>query len=110
MPYIAPQSRWGAYPDVNDRQSDIVDDFVKALCHLTGKNWTHDDRFRYAVNSSSGSVEWGQWFDFAFFSVKLYKKGTGHFKFKDRDVWALFNQKICKIKGFPLPESINTKK
>lgn len=106
MPYIAPQSKWGAYPDVNDRQSDIVDDFVKALCHLTGKNWTHDDRFRYAVNSSSGSIEWGQWFDFAFFSVKLYKKGTGHFKFKDRDVWALFNQQIARIKGYTLPEAI----
>lgn len=109
MPYIAPQSRWGAYPDVNDRQSDIVDDFVKALCHLTGKDWTYDDRFRCSVNTRENPLEWGQWFDFAFFSVKLYKKGTGHFKFKDRDVWATFNQHIARIKGFPLPEAIKPK-
>lgn len=108
MPYIAPQSRWGSSPDVNDRQSDIVDDFVKGLCYLTGKPWNNDDRFRYAVNSSSGSVEWGQWFDFGFFTVKIYKKGTGHFKFKDRDVWALFNQQIARIKGYPLPEALKT--
>lgn len=51
----------------------------------------------------------GEWFDFGFFKVKGFKKGTGHFKFKDRDVWALFNQRICKIKGFPLPEAVKSK-
>lgn len=39
----------------------------------------------------------------------LFKKGTGHFKFKDENVWALFNQNIARIKGFPLPESIKRK-
>lgn len=108
MPYIAPQSRWGSSPDVNDRQSDIVDDFVKGLCYLTGQQWTHLDRFRSAVHSIEGGLDWGQWFDFKFFTVRLYKKGTGHFKFKDRDVWATFNQNIARIKGFPLPDSIKT--
>lgn len=54
-------------------------------------------------------VEWGQWFDWNFFEVKLYKKGTGHFKFKDLDVWALFNQQVARIKGFPLPENVKRK-
>lgn len=53
--------------------------------------------------------KFGEWFDFGFFAVKGFKKGTGHFKFKDRDVWALFNQNIARIKGYPLPESIKTK-
>lgn len=52
---------------------------------------------------------WGEWFDWGFFEVKLFKKGTGHFKFKDENVWALFNQQIARIKGFPLPESIKRK-
>lgn len=103
MPYIAPKSKWSENPDVNSRQADVIDDFVKGLCYLTGKNWTYEDRFRAQVN---GSVDWGQWFDFGFFSVKIYRKGTGHFKFKDRDVWALFNQRICKIKGLVLPEAL----
>ncbi|MEL7678160.1 DUF4942 domain-containing protein [Elizabethkingia meningoseptica] len=109
MPYIAPQSRWGAYPDVNDRQSEIVDDFVKALCYINGKSWEPNDRFAAAV-SYNKNIDWGKWFDFQFFEVKLFKKGTGHFKFKDRDVWATFNQHIARIKGYPLPEAIKPKK
>ncbi len=109
MPYISPQSRWGSGPAINERQSDIVDDFVKALCFLVGKNWTFDNRFSYAVSTKEKPIEWGQWFEFMFFDVKLFKKGTGHFKFKDRELWALFNQQIARIKGFPLPESIQAK-
>lgn len=109
MPYIAPQCRYGNSPDVNDRQADIVDDFVKALCYITGKEWKFKDRFRYAVNGRDEPIDWGQWFDFGFFTVKLYKKGTGHFKFKDRELWATFNQHIARIKGFPLPESVKSK-
>lgn len=48
---------------------------------------------------------WGQWFDFAFFRVKVYKKGTGHFQFKDRALWEKFNKHIARIKGYPLPEA-----
>ncbi|OPB98934.1 hypothetical protein BAS10_04500 [Elizabethkingia meningoseptica] len=109
MPYIAPQCKWGTYPDVNDRQSEIVDDFVKALCYLTGKSWIPENCFRIAVNRRDIPLEYGQWFDFLFFEVKLFKKGTGHFKFKDRDVWATFNQHIARIKGYPLPEALKPK-
>lgn len=48
---------------------------------------------------------WGKWFDFGFFEIKGYKKGTAHVKFKDRDVWARFNINVARIKGFPLPDS-----
>lgn len=54
--------------------------------------------------------EWGQWFDWGFFRVRAYKKGTGHFEFKDENVWAMFNQRIAQIKGFPLPEKAHTTK
>ncbi|PRY90600.1 DUF4942 domain-containing protein [Mongoliibacter ruber] len=49
-------------------------------------------------------VEFGQWFDWEFFEIKGYKKGTIHFKFKDENVWARFNQEISRIKGYPLFE------
>ncbi len=50
------------------------------------------------------SSVWGEWIDWEFFEVKGYKKGTIHFKFKDQDVWAKFNQHIARIKGYPLFE------
>jgi hypothetical protein len=46
----------------------------------------------------------GEWFDWGFFECRGYKKGTMHFKFKDMDLWAKFNQHIARIKGYPLFE------
>ena len=50
------------------------------------------------------------WYDWGFFQIKGFKKGTMHFKFKDRDVWARVNRKICELRGFGLPEIIKIKK
>lgn len=102
-PYIAPESRWGGM-DTNYRQCDKLDDLDKALCFLTAEQWNTYRRLEYQIREKK--VTWGEWFDWGFFEVKLFKKGTGHFKFKDENVWALFNQQIARIKGFPLPESI----
>lgn len=49
-------------------------------------------------------IEFGKWYDWFFFEIKGYKKGTMHMKFKNRDHWALLNQKIAKMKGWGLPE------
>ncbi len=51
------------------------------------------------------NIKWGQWFDWAFFRVRAYKKGTMHFEFKDSDLWGKFNQRIAKLKGYPLFEA-----
>ena len=48
--------------------------------------------------------EWGKWFEWGFFKVRCYKKGTMHFEFKDEKAWGMFNQRIAKIKNYPLPE------
>lgn len=48
--------------------------------------------------------EYGKWFDWGFFNVRHYKKGTYHFEFKSDEVWAKFNQHVARIKGYPLPE------
>lgn len=100
-PYIAPLSRWCTM-DINSNRADRLDDLDKALCYIMGVSWNYERRFYpVAINS-----KYGEWFDWGFFEVKLFKKGTGHFKFKDENVWALFNQQIARIKGFPLPESV----
>lgn len=105
-PYVAPESKWG-FMDINYRACDTLDDLDKALCFITGTPWG-DTRRLYPVISKAGKI-WGEWFDWGFFQVKLFKKGTGHFVFKDENVWALFNQQIARIQGFPLPESIKSK-
>lgn len=51
-------------------------------------------------------IFWGKWFDWGFFKVRAYKKGTMHFEFKDEKVWGLFNQRVGKLKGFALYESV----
>ncbi|SMG32672.1 protein of unknown function [Sphingobacterium psychroaquaticum] len=106
-PYIAPESRWGGM-DTNYRQCEKLDDLDKALCFLNGQSWESNRRLEYQIREKKAT--WGEWFDWGFFEVKLFKKGTGHFKFRDENVWAMFNQQIARIKGFPLPESINKRK
>lgn len=47
---------------------------------------------------------YGELFDWEWFQCRAYKKGTMHFTFKDKKIWALFNQRVAKIKGYPLFE------
>lgn len=137
-PYLVSVSYGGGIDYSFGRRSEELEDMIKALCFLTGQNYDDHISFYQRLNSNiyekdgrykivSGSwdnekfgrnnPDWnkldrptfGEWFDWGFFEVKVFKKGTGHFKFKDENVWALFNQQIARIKGFPLPESIKTK-
>ena len=50
-----------------------------------------------------------EWYDWGFLRFKMFKKGTGHFEFKDAEVWARFNQHIARIKGYPLFEAKKAK-
>lgn len=51
---------------------------------------------------------YGELFHWAYFECRAYKKGTMHFKFKSQDLWAKFNQRISKLKGYPLYENVKT--
>jgi len=48
--------------------------------------------------------QYGEWFDFAYFRCKCFKKGSMHFEFTDLELWGKFNQRISKLKGYPLFE------
>lgn len=58
------------------------------------------------VTVVQGRPEYGKWFDWGFFQVRAYKKGTMHLKFKDLKVWELINRKYAAIKGQVLPEKL----
>lgn len=81
--------------------TEIVEDMHKALCYMTGTPYGNTF-YNFLHNSNCQPNEWHEW---GFFKFKGFKKGTGHFMFKDEDVWARFNQRIAKIKGYPLFEA-----
>jgi 16S rRNA G966 N2-methylase RsmD len=47
---------------------------------------------------------YGEWFEWGYFKVKAFKKGSMHFEWLDDEIWGKFNQRVAKIKGFPLFE------
>lgn len=49
-------------------------------------------------------INWGKWFNWGFFRVRCYKKGTMHFEFLDEKLWENFNKEVARIKGYPLFE------
>jgi len=59
--------------------------------------------------TENGKPIYGDAFNWAFFKIKAYKKGTMHFEFTDEEIWAKFNQRVAKLKGYPLPEKTKQK-
>lgn len=88
--------------------SEKINDIVKALCHLTGANY--DDFTAISRFASDNNLYWGQWYDWGFFRIRGYKKGTMHFEFKDENVLELFNRRVAEIKGWKLPQTSNATK
>jgi hypothetical protein len=102
-----PEIRWSS-------SGQKIDELVKALCFLTGKNYDeHEDLYSFfrgievkGDNSFRRTYiykEWGKWLDWGFFEIKVYKKGTIHCRFKDEKVWEMFNKACAKAKGWRLP-------
>ena len=119
LPYMAEHSWSGgmtARCNYSQSNAEYVEDFVKALCYLTGRDYNkqqslYDFTHQEFNNPETGKrervkYEFGMWYEWGFFRFKGFKKGTMHFEFLDESVWAVFNQHIARIKGYPLPESI----
>lgn len=82
---------------------ELVEDMVKALCHITGTNYDETTPLSSFVRNID--CEYGKWYSWGFFEIKGYKKGTMHFKFQNKDIWAKFNQHVARLKGYPLYEA-----
>lgn len=79
-----------------------LDDINKALCFITGKRFEDIPdirRFEY------DKAQWGTWYEWGFFRIKFFKKGTVHCEFLDEDVWMRFNAEVARIKGWALPKN-----
>lgn len=80
----------------------MMQDAIKALCYITGENYDaipDIGQFLY-----DNEIQWGTWFNWAFFRVKAFKKGTMHFEFLDEKVWMTFNQAVAEQRGWVLPK------
>lgn len=85
-----------------------VTDVVKALCYITGTNYDSIRPLNGLIYESK--IPYGEWFEWGFFRVKAFKKGTMHFEFLDEAVWAKFNQAVAKQRGWVLPKKSGKKR
>jgi hypothetical protein len=97
------------------RHTELLDDMTKALCYITGQQYNQRETLYTQFVGTPVTVEgktqyeykhWGTWYDWGFFKVKLFKKGTLHAQFLDPKVWEQFNRAVAKAKGYTLPEKI----
>lgn len=121
LPYIV--SSWGpgnTYHSVSS-QDYRLDDIDRAMCFLSGENFdelrkadydtyggkenrqmnTLDSGFRRLINTKGFS---GVKCETKFFIIQAFYKGTGHFYFKDEELWNKFNRTAAKGKNW-LPDS-----
>lgn len=105
LPYmISPAKEYGyttdVYTSLKSSYDGTIPDLERALCFITGDNY---DQVK-GVNCTINRNTYGEWYESHFFKYKGYKNGNMHFEFQDLDVWGRFNQRIAKLKGYPLFE------
>ena len=118
LPYmINPSKEYGYtseyYSSLKSSYDGTIPDLEKALCFVTGEpyetttivNGREVKEYINTVNASINRNIYGEWYESHFFKYKGYKNGNMHFEFKNEDVWAMFNQHIARIKGYPLFEA-----
>ena len=91
-----------------------LDDLTKVLCNVTGTDYgTIGTLHRFNYDNKDGvqkfKLETNTWFDWGFFQIKLFKKGTIHLKFKELEDWYRLNKAYGELKGFVLSEEYKTK-
>lgn len=103
--WITSQSSYGGYMEVNDwsdQNGAKMNDVTKALCYMTGIEFSSIGNLGEHIRTHRDEIEWGKWFEWGFFRCRGYKKGTMHFEFIDENVWARFNQEVAKSKGWKI--------
>ncbi len=104
LPYVIGHNKdWGW--ETYSGRLDLLRDVEIALCYLTGKNMdtidTAADVIRMAAINDKQSNRIN--IESEFFQITCYKKGTGHFVFKEEELWNRFNRQACRDRMW-LPE------
>ncbi len=117
LPYmISPAKEYGYtsnnYTSLRHSYDGVIPDFEKALCYVTGDPFETEEFIngkweKYGINTVNSSISrnnYGDWYNSHFFKYKGYKNGNMHFEFADEKIWHQFNQRVAKLKGYPLYE------
>jgi hypothetical protein len=109
VPYMCSNDiRWpSARVNMSYSRYHELDDVIKALCYLKGIDYNTTTNIDQFVRNME--MEWGQWYEWGFFEIRGYKKGTMHFKFVNTKLWEDFNRKVGEIKGWQLPRKTDKK-
>ena len=97
-PYGVRKDTFGDNISVNYAAKDFYDDLDKACCFLSGKAFDKIKSSYWAVNDWIHSDRSGKC-ESEFFIMKLYKKGTVHFEFKDLKIVEDFNKTVASVRG-----------
>lgn len=78
-----------------------LDDLDKAMCFVAGRKFeeilTIGDTYRnYSMAKRSSNLPYGELLASTFFKVRLYKKGTMHFEFRDEFLRQEFNRIVAE--------------
>lgn len=79
-----------------------INDVVKALCYVNGVTYDEKQSLRNFIYDKG--MRYGEWYEWSFFRIKAFKKGTMHFEFLDENVWMRFNQVVASQRGWVLPK------
>jgi hypothetical protein len=80
---------------VSDSQQRMIDDFTKVMSYFDGKISSNNAG---ATVNEALCVGQNTKINTKYFEISVYKKGTIHFKFKDKDLLRRFNIEACKGK------------
>jgi hypothetical protein len=102
---VSPSKEYGytstTYSYLSGYKSDTIADLEKALCFANSINY--DDI--KTVYQSIGRNLYAEYYESYFFKYKAFKNGNMHFEFINDDIRGKFNQRVAKLKGYPLFEA-----
>lgn len=106
VPYMC-SIGFSGYVDIEEKTS--LYDITKALCNMMGYDF---NQFMLGLDfyQLRKYIVFGQWYNWGFFRIKCFKKGTMHLEFLDEEVWYKFNLTVAKVRGWSLPAMSNTTK
>lgn len=97
---ILPDAVKNEYISVSIR--DYVTDIDRAMYGLQGRTLEISNTIKSKVCSMhrNRTLSFNTWYDSEHFEFKLFKKGTLHLRFKDDELYKIFNQVACKGKSW----------
>lgn len=87
--------KWGGV-SLTYSMRDQLDDLEKSLACLEGKDFNNCLSVTRVVKDNE--LKFGTWYESDYLMFKVFKKRTGHFKFKDEILWEKFNETACRYK------------